>query len=47
MAYSGDNAEFQNDLMESQNEIIKYLKAILLNQELITGNENTIEDIEE
>lgn len=47
MAYNGDNADFQNDLIETQKEIIKLLKAAVLNLELMTENENTIDDIEE
>jgi len=47
MAYQGDDSEFQTDLIETNKEILKVLKALLYNIELITDAENSIDNIED
>lgn len=47
MSYEGDSSDFQQELIETNKELLKVLKALLYNIELVTEAENTIENIED
>jgi len=47
MAYQGDDKEFQAELIDIQNEILRTLRAILYNLEVVTGQDDTIDNIED
>ena len=47
MAYNGDSASFEDEVTEQNDEIIKLLKAILIGIEIISDQENLIDNVED
>ena len=47
MAYDGDNSQHQSTVESENAEIIRLLKAILMGIEMIAGQDDLIDNIEE
>jgi hypothetical protein len=47
MSIEAENRDNQNSIIENQEEIIKLLKAIVVGVEIITDQENLIDNVED